>query len=197
MPDRQSVTQWIEDLKRGDEEAARRLWERYFQKMVQASRRKLQRQPRRSADEEDAAISAFDSLCRGATNGRFPRLDNRDDLWPLLLTLTAQKAVDLTRRETRQRRGGGKVRGDSVFADAGGLDRFANEQPTPEFLALVDEQYSHLMGRLRNETLRSVVQWKMEGHTNEDIAEILGVSVRTVGRKLGMVRMTWAEELKV
>ena len=61
----------------------------------------------------------------------------------------------------------------------------------------MDEQYSDLMARLRNDTLRSVVQWKMEGHTNEDIAEILGVSVRTVGRKLGMVRMTWAEELKV
>ena len=61
----------------------------------------------------------------------------------------------------------------------------------------MDEQYSDLMARLRNDTLRSVVQWKMEGYTNEDIAEILGVSVRTVGRKLGMVRMTWAEELKV
>ena len=80
---------------------------------------------------------------------------------------------------------------------ANGLDRFVSQQPTPEFLALVDERYDRLMARLSSDTLRSVVQWKMEGHSNEDIAEMLGVSVRTVGRKLGIVRKSWAEELNV
>ena len=129
MSDPKSVTQWLVDLKQGDEEAARQLWQRYFQKMVEASRKKLGGTRRRAADEEDAAISAFDSLCRGVAKGRFPRVSDRVDLWPLLLTLTAQKAVDLIRRENRQRRGSGKVRGDSVFADmegAGGLDHFVN-----------------------------------------------------------------------
>ena len=57
-----SVTQWIEDLKQGDEEAAARLWDRYFGKMVEAARKKLARHALAVADEEDVALSAFDSL---------------------------------------------------------------------------------------------------------------------------------------
>ena len=200
MSDRPSVTQWIEDLRSGDEDAARRLWERYFQKMVEAGQRKLRHGPRRSADEEDVALGAFDSLCRGAQQGRFPRLDNRADLWPLLLTLTAQKAVDLIRRENRQRRGGGNVRGESVFGDLGGgagLDHFANEVPTPEFLLMIDERYAELMAQLRDDTLRSIVQWKLEGETHECIAEKLGISIHAVGRKIRMIKKTWSEELNV
>ena len=126
--------------------------------------------------------------------------DDRADLWPLLLTLTAQKAIDLLRRESRQRRGGGKVRGESVFANsdgATGLDGFANEQPTPEFLAMVDERYAQLMAQLRDDTLRSVVQSKMEGETHQCIAEKLGISIHAVGRKIRMIKATWSAELNL
>ena len=46
---------------------------------------------RRAADEEDVALSAFDSFCRGAEQGRFPQLDGRDDLWHLLVVITVRK----------------------------------------------------------------------------------------------------------
>ena len=68
-------------------------------------RRPRPRRPRRrpgcAADEEDVALSAFDSFCRGDGAGRFPRLDDRDDLWRLLLLLTARKAAHLIRDEFR------------------------------------------------------------------------------------------------
>src|SRR5947209_3676484 len=78
-----SVTHWIGQLKAGEAAAAQPLWEGYFQKMVQLARGKLQGLPRRAADEEDVALSAFDSFCRGAGAGRFPQLSDRDSLWPL------------------------------------------------------------------------------------------------------------------
>src|SRR5262245_60587 len=102
-----SVTQWIDRLKAGDPDAAQKLWERYFRRLVGLARKKLRSAPRRAADEEDVALSAFDSFCRNAEQGRFPQLLDRDSLWRLLVVFTARKSAHLRRDEGRQKRGGG------------------------------------------------------------------------------------------
>ena len=112
-----SVTRWLHELVAGDQAAAQELWNRYFQRLVGLARSKLRGAPRRAADEEDVALSAFDSFCRGAEQGRFPRLDDRDNLWRLLVVITERKACDLVQHEHRQKRGGGEVRGESGLAD--------------------------------------------------------------------------------
>jgi len=63
----------------------RKLWERYFRRLVGLARKKLRAAPRRAADEEDVALSAFDSFCRGAKLDRFPQLHDRLDVWQLLV----------------------------------------------------------------------------------------------------------------
>ncbi len=68
-----SVTEWIAGLKAGEAEAADRLWNRYFQRLVRLARRKLGSAPRRVADEEDIAAIVFRNLWQGAESGRFPR----------------------------------------------------------------------------------------------------------------------------
>jgi hypothetical protein len=74
-----SVTQWVNDLKVGDRgEAARLLWQRYFDRLAQGQ---LRTAARGSADGKDVALSTFDSFFRGITDGRFPLVGNRDDLW--------------------------------------------------------------------------------------------------------------------
>src|SRR5437868_6100048 len=113
-----SVTRWIGGLKEGDPEAARRLWQRYFDDLVRLARARLRDAPRGAADEEDAALSAFDSLCRGAAAVRFPRLDDREDLWRVLVTITARKAADLIQHERRRKRGGGRVLAEAALAGA-------------------------------------------------------------------------------
>lgn len=80
MSSSDSVSQWIADLKQGDEEAVGRLWERYFEKMVLIARGKLKQQTLAGGDEEDVALSVFDCLCRGAVKGNFPQLKDRNDL---------------------------------------------------------------------------------------------------------------------
>src|SRR5205823_10863614 len=87
-----SVTFWIDRLRAGDARAAEKLWERYFRRLVGLARQKLRHTPRGAADEEDVAVSAFDSFFRGAAAGRFPQLHDRDDLWQLLIAITAHKA---------------------------------------------------------------------------------------------------------
>src|SRR5262249_38710779 len=72
-----SVTHWPGALKAGDDAAAQRLWERYFDGLVRLARAKLGAKPRSAADKEGVALSAFHSFCQGAGRGRFPRLDDR------------------------------------------------------------------------------------------------------------------------
>src|SRR5262245_52761589 len=85
-----SITGWLGRVAAGDRPAAERLWQRYFHRLVGLARARLRDAPRRAADEEDVALSAFDSFCRGAERGRFPDLADRDGLWALLMTITAR-----------------------------------------------------------------------------------------------------------
>ncbi len=115
-----SVSRWLNELKAGDEVAAQKLWEGYFHRLVALARMKLRGAQRRAEDEEDAALSAFDSFCRGVEQGRFPQLSNRDELWRLLVIITARKAYDLAEREGRLKRGGGKVRDEAALGGEAG-----------------------------------------------------------------------------
>jgi DNA-directed RNA polymerase specialized sigma24 family protein len=197
-----SVSEWILGVKRGNREAADALWQRYFARLVHLARNRLSRSRRRDADEEDVALSVFASFCRAAEEGRFPDLADRDDLWRLLIVLTAQKAIDLVRRQRRAKRGGGRVRGESALASAEwsespqGLAEIVGNTPTPDFAAMVAEECARLLGLL-NDDLRAVALAKMEDYTNEEIATKLDCSLSTVERSLRLIRKIWKSSTKV
>jgi DNA-directed RNA polymerase specialized sigma24 family protein len=195
-----SVTHWIGALKAGDDAAAQRLWERYFGELVRLARAKLGAIPRVEADEEDIALSAFHSFFQGAARGRFPRLDDRHDLWSLLVTITARKALDQAERQRRKKRGGGRVRGESDLAGGSPqtreavLEQVMGREPTPAFAALVADECRRLLEALGDETLRRIALLRMEGYADPEIAARLGCGLRAVGRKLDLIRKTWLRE---
>src|SRR5262249_59345078 len=79
-----SITAWLGKLTEGDRQAVQPLWRLYFHRLVGLARNKLRDAPRRAADEEDVALSAFDSFCPGAEQGRLPHLaDPGGPLGPL------------------------------------------------------------------------------------------------------------------
>jgi DNA-directed RNA polymerase specialized sigma24 family protein len=166
---------------------------------VRLARAKLPAGRLRAADEEDVALIAFNSFFRGARAGRFPQLANREDLWRLLVTLTARKAFDQTRDERRQKRGGGAVFEESARSPGGQsvseLEWFVCRGPTPESAALVAEQCRRLLALLSSDELRTIANLKMEGHTNEEIATRLDCAPSTVERKLRRIRAQWQEEV--
>lgn len=192
-----SVTRWIEQLRAGDQAAADPLWQRYFERLVALARARLLRGPRRAADEEDVALSAFHSFCRAAEKGGFPKLEDREDLWRLLATFTRRKAAHLLRDCARLKRGGGAGRTspEDSADEAIDLELIAGEEPSPALLAEMAEECRRLLARLGDETLRAVAVWKMEGYTNEEIAGKLACVPRTIERKLRLIRAIWESEL--
>jgi DNA-directed RNA polymerase specialized sigma24 family protein len=188
-----SVSILIEALKKGDRDAAQGLWDRYFRRLVMLAQARLRGVNRRLADEEDVALSAFDSFYRAAERGRFPQLGDRDELWQLLVVITVRKAYDLVRYQGRPSRGAGRVQTLSELV-ADGAGEMLGSEPTPQLAAQVAEECVRLLDLLGDEKLRSVALLKMEGYTNEEIAAKLGCVRYTVDRKLQSIRTIWNEE---
>ena len=146
------------------------------------------------------ALRAFHSFCMAAQRGRFPRLDDRDNLWRLLICLTARKAVDQMGRRSAQKRGGHYV---VLEADLGAaregdaawdLDRVLGTEPSPSFAAQVAEDLQKRIEGLRDPILERIAFLKLAGHANEEIATELGCSLRTVTLRLELIRKRWSHE---
>ena len=189
-----SVTRWIRDLGTPDhDEATRLLWERYFGRIAEIARRRLRSGAAGPAEGEDVALNVFDSFFRGAAAGRFEKLDGREDLWRLLVTIAARKSSNAVRDEDRRKRGGSGAE-CSLLVDHDILDGIAGREPTPEFAALVADESRRLFRLLPDDSLRFVVRMKLEGHSNEEVAGALDCGLRTVERKLGVFRKRWLLE---
>ena len=187
MSNEGSITRWIHDLRTGDSVAAEQLWCEYFARMVALARQRLA-VTGRTADDEDAALSAFKSFCLGARAGRFPQLRDRDNLWPLLIALTVHKCVDYVRRETRLKRGG------TTSPVAVEFETVMSQEPTPEMLAEINERLTLLLEQLDatgDPVLRKVALWRLEGDTAAEIAGRLGCAKRTIERKIQVIEQVW------
>jgi RNA polymerase sigma factor (sigma-70 family) len=202
----EDVTTWIRQIREGDEDAAQRLWDRYFDDILEVARNSLRNSSRRVHDEEDVAVVAFRSLLAGIAAGRFQGLDHREQLWRLLMVITTRKAASLIERDQRQKRGGGEVRGDSVFRgdDANtlpldqepsdmepGFDGLSSGNPTPDIAAVVADETRQLLASLDDELAQQVAVLKMEGYTHEEIAKKLACTTRTVERRIKQIREQW------
>jgi len=196
------VTYWLRQLEVGDEDAARLLWQRYYRELVELARARLGTTPRRARDEEDVALSVLRCLYEGSARGQFAELVNRGELWQLLAAITGRKVIDQQRHLNQQKRGGGRVRGDSVVhgndddRSSVGFDQFGGDAATPEVLAIAAEEFQRLMALLDDDRLRQIAQCKLEGYTNEEIGQRLGLACRSIERKLQRIRQIWATELE-
>lgn len=176
----------------GDSRAAQRAWEYYYERLIPLARRKLGGSARRIADEEDVVLVAFNSFLQGLKEGRFPRMEDRNDLWQVLVMLTARKAIDQRHYEQRQKRAGGEPHPssdrDSAFA---ALSQVIGSEPTPAFAAEVTEQLEILLMALNDSNLKGIALGKLEGYTNQELAQRMDCGVRTIERKLNLIRAVW------
>lgn len=197
----ESVTNWLRQLEARDQQAALQLWRRYYREVVDLAGARLAAKSRRVVDEEDVAQSVMRCLYEGAAIGQYKDVVNRQQLWQLLATITIRKVIDKQRLLNQQKRGSGTVRGDSAVqrsaAEGGGVgfDRLSGDHPPSEVLAIAAEEFRRLMGLLDDDRLREIAQYRLEGYKNEEIGERLGLTCRSVERKLQRIRKLWADEM--
>jgi DNA-directed RNA polymerase specialized sigma24 family protein len=192
----------LEALKAGDREAANQLCARYIPQIVKLARSRIADRYRRVRNEEDVALSAIDSFCRRAEQGHYPQLEDREDLWGLLATIALRKAANVVNSEKAQKRGGGEVVGEDLLQNAessggpagGDLDQFQAAGLPPDELAQAAEAVSQLLDCLRDDSLRMTALLKLQGHTMKEIAEKLGVGLRSIERKMALIREIWTGE---
>ena len=196
------VTHWISQLAEGDELAAQNIWNRYLRAThalgpQEAGRWSIVARPTRKM----SCSAPSTASAKAWPAGRFPRLDDRHDLWKLLVTITARKAVAELRREARSE-AWAVVRcgGESVFIEKdssqghGGIGEVLGREPTPEFAIQVTEQCEHVFECLEDEWLRVVALLKLEGYTNEEIARQSGLCAGDGGNVgLRRIRKKWGK----
>jgi DNA-directed RNA polymerase specialized sigma24 family protein len=201
MPSEGSITRLFNQLQQGERATAQQLWELYFRRLVGLARSKLGQLPRGAADEEDVALSAFDSFCRGAEQGRFPQLGDRNSLWNLLVTITMRKVIDLRQYLGRDKRDWRRVQQEAQGGDdesswqGSGLAMLLSREPDPAFASEVAEECRRLLDSLSDNELREIALLKMEGYTNVAIAAKLDCALATVERRLKLIRKRWGKEL--
>ncbi|WP_404308269.1 ECF-type sigma factor [Neorhodopirellula lusitana] len=186
------MSAWIEKLKDGDERAADVIWSDCFERLVSYARGKMEHLPRRAVDEEDVALSALHSFVRRARGDEFQQLLNRNDLWRLLFTITARKVTAAQRKHYAEKRGGGQVRGESVFQHAGddghaGLENVFADQPSAAFATSMGDMLDALIGQLDDQKSQQILLMKLEGHTTQEIAEACATTTRTVERRFAII----------
>lgn len=194
------ISIWIEQLAASDQDAASRLWAHFCQRLMQFARVRMNSTTRRIYDEEDAAVSAFRSLCRGIEAQRFPNINDRDNLWALLVVITSRKIANQYRYQNQERRNAKLTLDDAILQRSDGseisiLNAIPSNEPTPFFAAEVADMSEYLAGQLPEPDLKRIVLLKLEGHTNEEVAETMKITRRTVQRKLERIRRIWLDAI--
>ncbi|MCA9111829.1 MAG: hypothetical protein KDA52_17890 [Planctomycetaceae bacterium] len=195
---RASVSEWLRQLEEDDSQAAQKLWDRYYSRLVALADPRSRDLAKGGADPEDVAVSVMESLWRGARAGRLQDVKTRDELWWLLLALTKRKIIDHHRNYTAQKRGGHVV--ISSLGDGNSrcyqFEEIVSVELSPSYLAALEEEFSRLLALLRDDQLRQIAVHRVEGYTNDEICELLSVSASTITRKLRLIRSTWAREIE-
>lgn len=186
-----SVSEWIAGMKDGDSNAVTSLWDRYFDRLCSLANKKLAGATRSFVDEQDLAVGAMREIWEGAREGRFRRLQNREDLWQLLVVITSRKAANVHRRQNARRKA---VRRRSDFHSSVVLEflEVIESPPTESLIDQIPLSCNDLLSRLE-ERDRDIALMRLAGHSNTEIADNQGCSVATVERCLRNIRFVWSE----
>jgi hypothetical protein len=193
--DQGSVTRWIQQMRAGDSIVVHALAERYFKKLGAAARRRLHKIPQNLHDEEDVANFVLEAVVRNIAEGRYPDLQDRDDLWFLMLAITQRRISSILKRDSRQ-----KAQPSSQTSLTELLEMYEGEladvalEGDPEHVAIeIGDCWQELMRILPNDEFREIAKLKLEFHSNRQISSMLKLTSKYIDRKVAEIQRLWGE----
>ena len=187
------ITLWIHKLKSGDEQAAAQVWEQFFRRVRALAVKKLAATSQRAYDADDLALSAINALCVGARDDKFHQLENGKDLWQILAMITARKAANVWKKQSRSAEVGESIFGTGEDG-AQGLQQIAgNPESESAFLESLDGTCSEMLSGL-DERVREVALLRLQGYSHEEISGKIGRSVKSVERYMRLIREQWEKQ---
>lgn len=156
--------------------------------------RRLEKSVATVVSADDIASIVFHEFLKGLNEGRFRRLENRKDLWQVLVMLTQRRSADSARKALCKKRS--TERTALAAGDAPTIDEqfgLVSDQPTPEQVVLLEEEFDRRIRSLEDKKLQTIALAKMSGFSNEEISQQLDCSVRSIERKLSIIRRRWTD----
>lgn len=188
MGDFADWTLLVQGLRTGDRQATHDFWERYGADLQRVAANRLPPGLRARIGPEDVVQSVCRTFLRRAQGGEF-QLEDSEGLWRLLCAITLTKVNEQTRFHLRKKRGlDQEERLDPGGAGASSSGRgIAARGPSPEEAAEFTDLFQNLLQSLEEEE-RQVVELKLQDLTNEQVADQLQCSERTVRRIMKRVQ---------
>tara|TARA_R110002072_G_scaffold271038_2_gene430951 strand:+ start:58986 stop:59600 length:615 start_codon:yes stop_codon:yes gene_type:complete len=168
-------------VRAGDQDAAEVVFDRYAQQLARLAEKHLNHRLARRVEGDDVVQSVFRTFFQRVERGEF-QIRSRDQLWKLLVTITIRKTQMQARRHGAEKRDVRLETGDPV-ALMSAIDR----EPGPEEARILDEEIDRVLLGMpsgQQELYRRLLELKLAGHSNDEIAGELGIVRRTVERML-------------
>ena len=171
--------------RQGDEDAARQIVERYIDRLLLLARRRISQRLASRVDPEDVVQSVFRTFFSRLKAGRF-QLEEQDDLCKLLVRITLHKTLRQVAFHKAAKRDPG-LETDQGEHHREQLMALLDGEPTPEATVAFVDQLEHFLGQLQPQE-RQILEMRLQGYSNEEIAQRLGLYDRKIRRAIEHVR---------
>jgi RNA polymerase sigma factor (sigma-70 family) len=169
----------MEQLRSGEDDAAREVFERFARRLVGLARRQVEQRLAHRVDPEDVVQSAFKSFFVRHRQGKL-EVGDWDGLWGLLTLITLRKCADRVEYLRAERRDVGRE-----VSAPGGQEPFwqlaPGREPLPQEAAVLAETVERLW-QAAGPDERPVLELSLHGYTAAEICLRLGRALRTVQR---------------
>lgn len=154
----------------------------------------LPQKPGAIVSPEAKALSVLNSLMGGVAKGRWRTLEDGGALMRLMITIASRKCIDEKRAFYAQKYGGGRIvsnTGPAGEESAYGLvETYAITMDSPEFAVDMTERCARMLDLLSPKD-QIIAQKRLEGYTEIEIADLMGMARRTVQNHIRTIREIW------
>lgn len=191
----EASTDLVARWRAGDQNAARVLYQRYVDRLSGIVTAQLSDRLRARTDADDVLQSACRSFFRRVRDGQF-QFDEDDDVWKLLVTISLNKLRSQVRKHSAAKRNAAQevARRDNSMPDDFHLEKLA-ETPSPVEAFIFAEMIERVSCRLDSRHAM-LLELRMEGYSQQEIADELQTSDRSIRRMLDNIREVLSRELE-